>query len=265
MSNEHMKADPGPGVAAATLILFSERAGQAAAQHLMIQRASKMRFAPDALVFPGGRVDEDDYVVAADQELVAIVQGDLSELAHRVTAIRETLEETGLLVAALSPLAASETLALRVGLKEGIPFSHLLRKAHVRLDLSALLLWAEWHPKLESHRRFDTRFYIARHDSDLAIRADQVEASKVLWLSAQDALHSAEAGTAKIIFPTLCNLERLHAYPTFDAARAHVNTVPLRPISTYIEEDEQGQKWVCIPANSGYPVTRRLLSALAPP
>ena len=79
------------------------------------------------------------------------------------------------------------------------------------------------------------------------------------------ALHEAGAGTAKIVFPTLRNLERLAAYPTFEAAKAHVETVEVRPISTYIEEDEQGEKWACIPPDSGYPVTRQLLSELLAP
>ena len=88
---------------------------------------------------------------------------------------------------------------------------------------------------------------------------------ELFWLSAENALHEARAGTAKILFPTLRNLERLAAYPTFEAAKAHVETVEARPISTYIEEDEQREKWVCIPPDSGYPVTRQLLSELLAP
>ena len=254
-----------PGIPAATLILFSRPDSRAAARHLMIQRSAKMRFAANALVFPGGRVDEDDHVVATDHELIAATPADPAELAHRVTAIRETLEEAGILVGARARLTGSDIAALQDGLKSGSPFSRLLRDAGVRLDLSALVLWAEWHPKLESNRRFDTRFYIARHDGDLATRSDADEACRALWLSAKDALHEAGAGTAKIVFPTLRNLERLAAYPTFEAAKAHVETVEVRPISTYIEEDEQGEKWACIPPDSGYPVTRQLLSELLAP
>ena len=254
-----------PGIPAATLILFSRPDSRAAARHLMIQRSAKMRFAANALVFPGGRVDEDDHVVATDHELVAATPGDPAELAHRVTAIRETLEEAGILVGTRARLTGSEIAALQDELKRGNPFSRLLRDAGVQLDLSALVLWAEWHPKLESNRRFDTRFYIARHDGDLATRSDADEACRALWLSAKDALHEAGAGTAKIVFPTLRNLERLAAYPTFEAAKAHVEAVEVRPISTYIEEDEQGEKWACIPPDSGYPVTRQLLSELLAP
>ena len=59
MGSEDQTEDVGPGIAAATLILFLED-GRGAAEHLMIQRTSQMRFAPNALVFPGGRVDEDE-------------------------------------------------------------------------------------------------------------------------------------------------------------------------------------------------------------
>ena len=96
---KHIGVASEPGIPAATLILFSKHESRAVARHLMIQRSAKMRFAANALVFPGGRVDEDDHVVATDHELITATPGDPAELAHRVTAIRETLEEAGVLVA----------------------------------------------------------------------------------------------------------------------------------------------------------------------
>ena len=253
--------DVGPGIPAATLILFSDH-GSGVARHLMIQRAAHMRFAPDALVFPGGRVDEDDVRIAGDENLVDVTLDEQLELAHRVAAIRETLEEVGVIVGC-SP--APDACSMQAALKNKTAFSTLLAEAGVRLDLSALVPWAKWHPRFQSHRRFDTRFYIARHDGDQTLSADLDEVGHARWVHARDAIAEAEDGSAKIIFPTLCNLERLAAYPTFEAAKAHVETVEARPISTYIEEDEQGEKWVCIPPDSGYPVTRQLWAELLAP
>ena len=98
-----------PGVAAATLILFSEDDG-GPAEHLMIRRTSQMRFAPDALVFPGGSVDPDDIKVARDDTIVDVTLDEPLELAHRVTAIREMLEEVGVLVG-FPPLPARDARA----------------------------------------------------------------------------------------------------------------------------------------------------------
>nr|WP_240502312.1 NUDIX domain-containing protein [Sphingomonas panacis] len=260
MSDESGAADSAPGVAAATLILFSERPG-VPARHLMIQRSATMRFAPNALVFPGGQVDADDHLIAADPGLVDAGAGDPIERAHRVAAIRETLEETCVAIAFRTVIDAG---AMQSALKAATPFSRLLRDAKARLNMEALLLWAKWHPRL-SHRRFDTQFYIARYDGDHAVCTDVDEVGAARWLSATEALGDAEAERAKVIFPTLCNLERLAAYPRFDAAAAHLATIPCRPISPRVHHDADGEPWVSIPDHCGYPVTSHLQSTLQAP
>jgi len=253
--------DVGPGIPAATLILFSDH-GSGVARHLMIQRAAHMRFAPDALVFPGGRVDEDDVRIAGDENLVDVTLDEQLELAHRVAAIRETLEEVGVIVGC-SP--APDACSMQAALKNKTAFSTLLAEAGVRLDLSALVPWAKWHPRFQSHRRFDTRFYIARHDGDQTLSADRDEVGHARWVHARDAIAEAEDGSAKIIFPTLCNLERLAAYPSFDQAVGHLARVSCRPISPRLEADVNGDEWICIPEDSGYPTTRRLAAAMQAP
>ena len=253
----------GPGIPAATLILFSEREGQPAL-HLMIQRSPEMRFAPNALVFPGGRVDEDDHRIAEDLALVDVTLADVTERAHRVAAIREMLEEVGILVGALSA-CGPDAKAMQAALKGREPFSAVLADASVRLDLSLIVPWATWHPRIASHRRFDTRFYIARHHGDTSVTVDEDEVGSARWLRADEAIAEAEVGAAKVIFPTLCNLERLAAFPAFDAATAHLATIELLPISPSLHEDENGAGWVSIPENRGYPTVSRPLSRLQAP
>lgn len=261
MGSDDGTEDVGPGIPAATLILFSHH-NEGAAHHLMIQRTAQMRFAPNALVFPGGRVDEDDVKIASDENLVDITLDDPLELAHRVTAIRETLEEVGVIVS-FSP--AQDARTMQAALKNKTAFSTLLAESGVRLDLSALVPWAKWHPRFQSHRRFDTRFYIARHEGNQTLTADLDEVGHARWVLAGEAVAEAEAGTAKVIFPTLCNLERLAAYPEFELAVGHLANVTCLPISPRLEADENGDEWICIPEDSGYPVTRRLLSTMQAP
>lgn len=249
-------------IPAATLILYRESTGDT--EHLLMERTRNMKFAAGALVFPGGRVEDDDHVVARDPECVAPA-GDADDLPFRVTAIRETLEEAGVWVGTKTSPAHDLLSEWRSALKEGEAFSALLRAAGVKLDLSLLLPWARWNPKLEVSRRFDTRFYIAKYEDDHALDPDVDEAINPLWISASDAIAGAQAERFKIIFPTLRNLERLAAYPDFNAASGHLDQVPVRTISPSIEEDDAGTQWLCIPNDCGYPVTRQLLSEVMKP
>ncbi len=94
---------------AATLILVRRPEKGGAARVLLGQRHGGHAFMPNRYVFPGGRVDPGDHRVAAATPL----RGDVRERLERaatpararalaVAAIRETFEETGLMVAAPS-------------------------------------------------------------------------------------------------------------------------------------------------------------------
>ena len=69
---------------AATVVLL--RDGTGGFEVLLLQRNSALQFAGGLWVFPGGRIDVDDYAGALDELLAAA----------RRAAVRETLEETGL-------------------------------------------------------------------------------------------------------------------------------------------------------------------------
>src|SRR5690606_27466254 len=112
-----------------------------------------------ALAFPGGRIDEDDRLIATDDSLWRGNAGDEDERAHRIGAIREALEETGIPVGIFPHPPVADIPEWRSALKQGAPFSQLLREAGALLDLALLHPWARWCPKFSGHRRFDTRFY----------------------------------------------------------------------------------------------------------
>lgn len=87
---------------AATLILV--RRDQSAPRVLMGKRSGRHDFMPDKYVFPGGRVDPQDSRVFSVSELTAETDRRLRFQSRRkprafaLTAIRETFEETGLLI-----------------------------------------------------------------------------------------------------------------------------------------------------------------------
>lgn len=262
MTDVQKDEQPQTGTPAATLIIFDQEPGERSARHLMIQRTAKMRFAAGALVFPGGSVEADDAIVAADPILCPATGSLVGDGAFRVAAIRETLEETGVLIGGHAN--GSDVVALQDRLRDGEPFSKLLREAGGTLDLSRLIPWAEWHAPSGAARRFNTRFYIAEHGREQVVRCDPDEAAVALWVTAADALCDFTEGRAKIILPTLRNLERMAAYPNFSTASAHAKSIPSRPIMARQETDADGVAWVCIPDGCGYPITRQRLSELHP-
>jgi hypothetical protein len=57
-----------------------------------------------------------------------------------------------------------------------------------------------------------------------------------------------------VIYPTRRNLERLAQFGDFAAALAHVAQFPARMITPFMEERE-GERWLTIPEDAGYPIT----------
>jgi len=86
---------------AASLVLYEKRGSEYYV--LMGKRAKGHRFLPDVYVFPGGRVDDDDFKAPYSMDLEPHVLTQLSKpgdmaRALATAAIRETYEETGLIV-----------------------------------------------------------------------------------------------------------------------------------------------------------------------
>jgi 8-oxo-dGTP pyrophosphatase MutT (NUDIX family) len=240
-----------PAIPAATLVVFHER-GSGPPDILMVRRSARMAFAAGAAVFPGGRVDDDDFRLAAR---VGDGNQDPSDLAARIAAIRETLEETGLGVGIATGGNISAFAAMREGLMAEAPFSELLDQHGASLDLGGLAAFTRWRPNFAHSRVFDTRFYIARAEGrpdDLTVHHG--ENSELFWLSAQEALARADTGEMAIIFPTRRNLERLAQYDSFDAALESTRHFAPRRITPYVDLID-GQRHLCIRGDCGYPVT----------
>ena len=87
---------------------------------------------------------------------------------------------------------------------------------------------------------------------------DDTENVRVFWSTAQAVLDDADAGRARIIFPTRRNLERLAQFDDFSEARAHAEATPMHTIVPFIEDGPQGRS-LCIRGDCGYPVTSVLL------
>jgi len=114
-----------PAIPAATLVIFHDRAG-APPELLMVERAKAMAFAAGALVFPGGRIDPGDHALAA----ILAPDKDGDDVAARIAAIRETIEEAGVAVG-LTPPPDAPTLAA-------------IRRLGSAVALSLMTTWTIW-------------------------------------------------------------------------------------------------------------------------
>lgn len=238
-----------PLVAAATVIPMRDRAG-GPPELLMLRRSARMNFAGSAWAFPGGRVDAGD----AERARTA-ANGDTldpDEATARIAAIRETIEEAGLAPSLVPPPSASDAAKIRAGLAGGQDFATLLADTGHHLDLEALTPFARWIPFKGAPRRFDTRFYLAAMPDGAVAVADGTEVDAVRWITAEEALASAEAGVMSILFPTRCNLIRLARYRSVSEAVAASAELPVRPLTTFIEVRD-GVRHICVPEGFGYP------------
>lgn len=257
-------ADSGPvGIPAATIIIFrNPPGGSGAPEVLMTVRSRNMTFAGGMAVFPGGRVDPEDFALG---EAIAAETGLApDEAAHQIAAVRETLEETGLALGLAGDITAATAAAARTMLAETGALAPVLEAFGWTLDLAQITPFARWFPKNEAIARvYDTRFYLANLGTgDVEVSIDASENTHLFWTTAQGALDAAERGEIKLIFPTRRNLERLALFASFAEARAQAEAIPVRTIMPQVVEQD-GKPWLTILADAGYPVTGELLESVA--
>lgn len=247
------------GIPAATVIIFRNNAAGGPPEILMTIRSREMVFAGGMAVFPGGRVDP------ADFDLGAMLGGNLApdEAAHQVAVVRETLEETGLVIGLSGDIDADKARAARLFLQETGQLAPVLDHFGWELDLAQLTPFARWFPKNENIVRvYDTRFYLADLGTGAVdIEVDETENTHLFWTTAQGALDSADRGEIKVIFPTRRNLERLALFEDFVAAKAQADSIPVRTIVPRVD-DSSGQPMLTIMEDAGYPITSELLTSV---
>lgn len=246
---------PEGALAAATLIVLRDVGLGSAPEVLMVQRSSAMRFAAGAIVFPGGRVDPADLLLA-DR-----LRHDLSrqDAAARIAAIRETVEEAGIAVGILPLPSAPVLAAMRAALHAGDGMEAVLERHGLAIDFDALVPFSRWCPGRAERpgisRIFDTRFYVARAPADAHLATvDSTENVRLRWASAAEMIADCDAGREVAIFPTRCNLERLALGDSHDAVVAHARAHAPEMVTPWMEMRD-GEVHLCIPGHLGYPVT----------
>ena len=230
----------------------------------LLRRTKALEFAPGACVFPGGSVDERDADPAiAETHWVGPSPADLGHLlgisAERVralvcAAVRETFEESGVLLAGPSPaeLAQDDATKDRQALLDGsLSLGELLRRRGLKLRADLLTPWARWITPEISPRRFDTWFFAAALPPGQLAAAGPGEADSGTWWRPSAALDAARAGEITLLPPTAVTLAELAAYPDVGGIlRERRMITPLMP--TVVVEDER--TWLAMPQATQYPL-----------
>ncbi len=247
---------------AATVMLL--RSGSDGLEVYMLRRKASMAFAPGAFVFPGGSVDARD----ADEQ-VAWAGPDAAEWgrifdappAHAralvCAAVRETFEESGVLLAGESPesvVADTTSDAFEADrhalLDRSVSLAELLSQRSLVLRADLLRPWARWITPVVEPRRFDTRFFAAALPAGQRTRDVGGEASEVAWVTPAKALQDWERGEIRLFPPTAVTLSELAACGDVETALTGPRAVA--PIIPEIQL-RQGAVWLTVPGLSEFP------------
>ena len=247
----------------------------ASLETLMVQRSTQMGFAGGAIVFPGGKIDKADYGMLASlgaggsESDVHASQHEQQSSVTKIAAIRELFEETGILLASfeghpLSPAMWRENDLGSLKRRKEINLSaklffKFLQDFELEINLDALTGFAQWRTPPNLHRRFDTHFYLAQMPEEQSVLADGEESTEALWASPSEFLEMGKSGERKIIFPTARILELLALDKTYDDILSRTRNRPKRCIEPQVVE-ENGEHFLTIPDDLGYPVVREQLT-----
>ena len=230
-SLEHPPDPPALPRPSATLILLRE--GRTGLEVLLLKRSPSSGFIPGAWVFPGGTVDLTDGDPGFLPRLHGItpesaqcrLRTDDSEtpaLAYWVAALRETFEETGVLIHRRTDGTKSEShhqteaeaLARSSLLLGKMSFIDVLENLDLSLDAEALEYSGHWLTPECEPRRYETRFFATEVRGDASVIPHDKEMVEARWLTPTEALTGNEEGTLPLVFPTLFTLEDLEPFQT---------------------------------------------------
>ena len=193
-----------PLVAAATVLLL--RDADDGLEVLTLRRNSKIAFG-GMWVFPGGRVDADELDLSDEMG------------SARRAAVRETVEESGLVVAS----------------DDTVPWSHWQPPASAAMNQKGPI------------RRFATWFFVARAPEG-AVVIDDGEIIEHAWTTPRAALDRHAAGEIEIVPPTWITLTELSLHDRADSAiewassrpprRFHTRPIAKKPMTLAWEGDE---------------------------
>jgi 8-oxo-dGTP pyrophosphatase MutT (NUDIX family) len=215
----------------ASTVVLARDSDAAPFEVLLLRRPAEARFAAGAYVFPGGMIDPADHDPELVERLGAGAGG--GEPAALAAALRELLEETGLLLADSLP-PRDTVAAARHGLLAGD--RNFLAVAH-QLDLTFHTVrsayFGRWITPSRFSRRYDTRFFLTRlPDDQLDFEPELTEElAGFIWLSPSEAVKRFREGRLPMLFPTRTTLGSLAEYGSLPALFADCEATTVEPVT----------------------------------
>jgi 8-oxo-dGTP pyrophosphatase MutT (NUDIX family) len=243
---------------ASTVLLT--RDGAKGIEVFMVKRHHKIDFASGAMVFPGGKVDDDDN----DPSLKLYSRGGETMSAHQfslaVAALRETFEECGVLLARPrggDDLVSAERLlqldpwATRLRDNEAT-MAEFVEAEELDLALDLLVHFAHWVTPPLMPKRFDTHFYLVAAPADQIAVHDGSESVDSVWADPAETITAANAKEVTLVFATRMNLTKLGTSATVEVAMEAARQAPVVMVSPTLLSFEDGVRKLEIPAEAGY-------------
>jgi 8-oxo-dGTP pyrophosphatase MutT (NUDIX family) len=202
----------------------------------MIRRQKSMRFLGGFYAFPGGKVEAADASadawarcrgVSAASALAAFPAADgIPPLAFWVTAARELVEETGLLVGCEYDGGPVDTRHAAVRdrvdrlrhalVAEEAPFHVLLAREGWHLDLASFRYLSHFITPPSSPIRFTARFFLAPVPAGQEPRLLGGEASEGFWIDPAEGYRRFLAGEMPMAEPAHCGLGYIAGFDSLD-------------------------------------------------
>jgi 8-oxo-dGTP pyrophosphatase MutT (NUDIX family) len=255
-------AEPAAVRPASTVLLLRDNAGAGEIEVFMMVRHHQIEFNSGALVFPGGSVDANDKEIAARPELYSGGGGlDADALGFRIAGVRETFEESGILLARpkgsgvlIDAIRAHQIEAAhRADLCAGkTTFLDVVADNGLVLALDALVPYAHWITPEGMPKRFDTWFFLAAAPPDQLGAHDGKESIDSIWVSPREALAGGDDGRFKLPFPTARNLIRIGKQPTVASALQEARGMDIVTVMPVMTKTAGGGRQLRIPREAGY-------------
>ncbi len=246
-------ADTGvePAIARDASTIVVVRDGDDGIEAYLMRRQTTMAFAAGMYVFPGGGLMPSDsqrdvpWFGPEPAHWARLFSCDV-DLAKGlvVAAVRETFEETGILLAGpdgdtvVSDTSGDDMAVARIALDVGeMAFADFLTDRGLVLRADLLGAWAHWITPDFEPKRYDTRFFVAALPKGQRVGAISREADHASWAPLSRVLAAVEAGEAAMMPPTIsaCREVSVHTASTVVAASAERTFTTILPRIVFVD------------------------------
>ena len=267
---EHQKSSKPLATPIPSATVMVIRDGAEGLEVFMLVRNRMVDFASGALVFPGGKVDASDEIDAWTD--LAPLEVSHPQRSYWVASVRETFEETGLLIAdhrgSGSAIGASDatriTAASQTNVATGtLAFADLIAAEGLRIATQRMVHFAHWITPTTMPKRFDTHFFLASAPLGQNALHDGGETVESVWIKPLQAIAEAEAGARTLVPATTANLAKLAKARTVTEAFAQARSSRIVSITPVVSKADGGVR-ITIPADAGYDMTELFVPRAVP-